>query len=464
MGSAPVLFGAREAATVLAARLHGAVDAEISAVAVDSRAVTAGVLFVALPGERTDGHRFVADALAAGAAAVLVSNQGAGGLMPPIETLAADYPRAAILTVSDTLTALQMLAGEHRSRMAELSVIGITGSNGKTTTKELVGAVVSRHAPTFVSRGNLNSDIGLPLSVFDITPQHRYAVLEMGMNRVGEMRQLAAIARPDIALITNIGTAHIGNIGSISKIINEKRSICAEFNGSQRLLIREDESHFAELAEGVDGEVLPYGPRSTDGWQGHRSCGLEGSTLLWRGHSIRLALPGEHSVRNALAAIHVGVILEVEEHAIVDAIESVRPLFGRGQIVNGAVTAIVDCYNANPESVRQALDFAVSLKTHGKRIAVLGAMKELGEHAPDAHRFILESALQSDFDAVLLLGQEFAPAALASDDERLTYCSSFEELVQALCAVTTSGDLVLIKGSRSFELERLVPYITTKED
>ncbi|TVQ39990.1 MAG: UDP-N-acetylmuramoyl-tripeptide--D-alanyl-D-alanine ligase [Spirochaetaceae bacterium] len=459
MDSATALFSAQQAAAVLDAQLHGDPQARFNAITVDSRSVTPGSLFVALGGERTDGHRYVGDALAAGASAILVASAGVS-LMPRRRRVLKPYPAAAILTVEDTLAALQRLAAVYRARMSNLTVIGITGSNGKTTTKELIGAVMSLYAPTFVSHGNLNSDIGLPLSVFGINDRHRYAVLEMGMNRIGEMRQLAAIARPDVALITNIGTAHIGNIGSIEQIISEKKAICAEFGGSQRLLIWEDEPHSVALAEGVNGTVARYGPRSTPGWQGHQSRGLAGSTLQWRGTTIELALPGEYSVRNALAAIHVGQLFGVPDRLIAEAIGSVRPLFGRGEIIRGSMTAIVDCYNANPESVKQALDFTMSLQTPGKRIAVLGAMKELGAYTAAAHQSVIAYALECGLDWVLLLGQEFAPGALATDDARLQYCRTFEELVETLLSQADPDDVVLIKGSRSLELERLVPHIT----
>lgn len=459
MGSRLPLFSARHATTLLDGAARGRGDIEFSAVCVDSRNASPGSLFVALPGERTDGHRYVREALGRGASGVLVSEAGLQ-LVQDAATLGVDFPGTVCVVVPDTLAALQRLAAVHRERMQELRVIGVTGSNGKTTTKELIGAVMKRHQPTFVSEGNLNSDIGLPLSVFGIEAEHRVAVLEMGMNRIGEMGQLAAIARPDLAVITNIGTAHIGKIGSRDQIINEKKAITAQFRGTELLLIWEDEPAFSRLAEGVNGTVQPYGPRSTDGWQGSTARGLAGSILQWRDRTIRLALPGEHSVRNALAAIHIATIYGVADAEVVDALESVRPLFGRGQIIEGDVSAVVDCYNANPESMQSALRFAASTETGGRRIAVLGAMKELGEHAAEAHRAVIREAIDAGMDVVLLLGQEFAPGALEQGDRRVQYFRSFEELLTGVRETVCAGDLVLIKGSRSLELERLVPYIT----
>ncbi|TVR03444.1 MAG: UDP-N-acetylmuramoyl-tripeptide--D-alanyl-D-alanine ligase [Spirochaetaceae bacterium] len=447
----------RDICSITGARHHGASDQRFSSIVVDSREVTPGALFVALPGERTDGHHFVEQALDSGAAGALVARSARDRYPGPhaVVQMRADK---TVLEVAGTLPALQAMAAAYRDLVESVTVVGITGSNGKTTTKELIGAVVQAAHPAFVTRGNLNSDIGLPLSLFCIEPEHRYAVLEMGMNRVGEMQELARMARPDVAVITNIGTAHIGNIGSIEGIAEEKKAITSEFSGSERLLIWEDEPQFKRLARNVRGTVEPYGPRSTSGWERFEDHGVLGSTLYWRGRTITLSLCGAHSVRNALAAIHVGLLFGIGEEAIVSGIESVQPLFGRGQILRGRTTTILDCYNANPESMGEALRLLSSTGTSGRRIAVLGAMKELGELTDGAHRSVVALAMGMPLDRVFLVGKEFEDAAPV-DDTRFRYFDGIEELSAALPTEIRGGDTVLIKGSRSLALERIVPQL-----
>ncbi len=452
----------RDICSITGARRHGVSDQRFPAIVVDSREVTPGALFVALPGERTDGHLFVEQALDAGAAGALVA-RSARDRYPGPNALVHARADKTILEVSETLPALQAMAAAYRDLMDSVTVVGITGSNGKTTTKELIGAVVQAAHPAFVTRGNLNSDIGLPLSLFGMEPEHRYAVLEMGMNRVGEMRELARMARPDVAVITNIGTAHIGNIGSIEGIAEEKKAITSEFSGSERLLIWEDEPHFKRLARNVRGTVEPYGPRSTPGWERFEDHGVLGSTLSWRGHAIRLSLCGAHSVRNAIAAIHIGVLFGIADEAIVAGIESVQPLFGRGQILRGRVTTILDCYNANPESMGEALRLLDAASTSGRRIAILGAMKELGELTDGAHRSVVALAMGMPLDRVFLVGSEFSDAT-PLDDSRFRHFGEVEELRAALPAEIRNGDTVLIKGSRSLALERLVPQLEAGEE
>jgi UDP-N-acetylmuramoyl-tripeptide--D-alanyl-D-alanine ligase len=437
----------------------------ISSVRVDSRKATPGCLFVALPGERTDGHEFLRQAASAGASVLLVSRLQAGKRSDELAQLAIRHG-VGIIAVPDTLAALQKLARHHMGKLPAVTRVGVTGSNGKTTTKEIIGALLSRAAATVMNEGNLNSEIGLPLACFSVEESHRFAVLEMGMNHRGEMDVLADIVRPDLALITNIGTAHIGLLGTREEIAKEKKKIFAHFDGRQTAFLPEDEPFRAFLADGVRGKILFYGPQSTPGYGGSESLGLGGTLIHWEGFRIRFPLFGPHNLANAIGAISVARELGVPNAEIRDGLQAVTPLFGRSQIVTGAVTVIVDCYNANPDSMSAALSFIEELPWAGRKIAILGGMRELGTESDPAHRALGERLRGTPLDGVYLFGEEMRPAWEAIEHTPVRGRTQWQVDLNALGAqIETSirpGDLVLLKGSRGLELERLLPRLTAR--
>jgi UDP-N-acetylmuramoyl-tripeptide--D-alanyl-D-alanine ligase len=384
-------------------------DGPIIAVAHDSRIASPGCLFVALPGERTDGHEFLASAAASGAAALLVAAAQVSSRRVELDDLASRFG-LGIVSVPDTLAALQALARLRMRGLAAVTRIGVTGSNGKTTTKEIIGSVLSRHASTAVNEGNLNSEIGLPLACFGVNAGHRYSVFEMGMNRRGEMDVLSDIVRPDYALITNVGTAHIGILGSRDAIAAEKKRVFAHFDGRQTGFLPEAEGYRAFLAEGVRGKIVFFGPGSTPGFEGSESMGLGGTLIHWEGFRIRFPLFGPHNLANALGALSVARELGVPNAEIRDGLEAVAPLFGRSQVLSGEVTVIADCYNANPDSMARALEFLETLPWKGKRIAVLGGMRELGDMTGPAHAELGERLRGTGLDAIFLFGAEMEHA------------------------------------------------------
>ena len=436
----------------------GAVDS----VVIDSRAAAPGALFVALRGERTDGHRFLAAAAAAGARALLVSEAEAAARRAELADLGARG--VAAVAVPDTLAALQRLARVHLGRLGLAARVGVTGSSGKTTTKEIIGAILSRAAPTAVSGGNLNSETGVPLACFQVGAAHRWAVLEMGVNHPGEMDALADIVRPDLALVTNIGTAHIGLLGSREGIAREKKGIFSRFTGRETGFLPEGERFFGLLAEGVRGRIVAYGPASTPGYGGSESLGLDGTLIHWEGSRLRFPLGGAHNLANALGAAAVARELGVGAAAIREGLESVRPLFGRSEILRGrGATVLFDGYNANPDSMERALAWASEVAWTGRRVAVLGGMRELGAESASAHRALAGSVALARFDLVFLLGEEMRAAmdALASTPlaGRTAWEADVEVLGRRLAAVVRDGDLVLVKGSRGLELERILPHL-----
>lgn len=467
MSKATVHLTFNELADLITAGAISDSNHRIASICTDSRVCEPGSLFVALAGEHADGHQFIRDAVERGAVAAMVSADWAR----INESDIADLRRSSdtsFLLVPNPLAGLQGLASEYRRRVEEPFTIGITGSNGKTTTKELLGSILKQAGNAYVSRGNLNSEIGLPLSVLELENHHRFGVFEMGMNRPGEMRDLARVLRPRLALVTNIGTAHIGILGSKEAIAEEKKQIFSQFTGSETAFLYESEPFYDFLRRDVKGEVLMYGERSTPGYRGHRELGIGGTILSWYDHEIRLPLPGAFNVRNALAAMAVGIHLGIGEAQIVAGIEGVNTLFGRSEIIERAVTIVQDCYNANPDSMREAVRLiAETGENTGRRAAVLGDMAELGAHAGDLHKRVLSDVSAAPLDRVFLLGEQFssAVAAVMTTGEkkailqRISVTDDFDALRREVLAWIRPGDIVLIKGSRSMELERLTPYL-----
>ncbi len=436
----------------------------VTSVTSDSRAAAEGSLFVALTGERTDGHRYLGQAAAAGATALLVSDAQAAARADELEAIAARHG-TGIIAVADPLTGLQDLARAHMRSMPSVTRIAVTGSNGKTTTKEIIGAILGRVAPTAMNEGNLNSEVGLPLACCAVAADHRYAVLEMGMNHAGEMDVLVDIVRPDLALITNIGTAHIGLLGSQDAIAAEKKKVFARFDGRQTGFLPEGERYHAFLSAGVRGRIVSFGPKSTPGYGGSESMGLGGTIIHWEGSLVRFPLFGPHNLANALGAISVARELGVPNAEVRDGLESVTPLFGRSQVIEGPVTVIADCYNANPDSMDRSLDFLESLPWAGRKIAVLGSMRELGERTDAAHEALGRRLRASPLDAILLLGPEMERALQASEGAtaHCRWFASIDPLASYLTPFIREGDLVLLKGSRSLEMEGLLPLFSTGE-
>jgi UDP-N-acetylmuramoyl-tripeptide--D-alanyl-D-alanine ligase len=449
-----------------------------SMVAVDSRRCGPGALFVALPGSVADGHRYVDDAARAGAIAAIVRSESApdGGSWP-----------VPVLVTDDALQALHDLAAWYVDRHLSASTtrVGITGSNGKTTTKEMLAAMLRTAGDCFASAGNLNSETGLPLSVLATPPGVRFAVYEMAMSNPGEMAPLAAIVRPHTALVTNIGTAHIGSLGSREAIAREKKQIAARFTGRERLFVPEDDDFRDLLSENVDGAISYFGERS----QGIAIVERGGTTLLRSdGDEVAMRLPGTHNARNALAALALAESLGVERARALKSITSVRVPAGRAEVIEGSrgITVLNDAYNANPDSMVVAMEMA---RARGVTVLVLGDMYELGSHEACAHDRVLRIAAESGARSVWFVGERFAaalnrvsldrghfddaPSAATGSSEgpappeaaglQVRALESVDQAIREVPATLKPGDVVLLKGSRAVALERLLPSLTGEE-
>lgn len=449
-----VLMTAAELARAVGGELLGP-DLPIASVAIDSRAVERGALFVALLGTERDGHDYAAAAFAAGAVAALVLRSRV-----PACRAAAEKTGGALVAVADTLKALQQASGYYLDRFPHLRRIGITGSSGKTTTKELAAAMIGAERSVVLNEGNLNSETGLPLSVFKTREGHEVGVFELGMNRRGEIGELAAVLRPQLALITNIGSAHIGILGTREAIAEEKKTIFSQFSGTEIAFVAEDDPFAEYLAAGIRGTVKRFGPRSLAAFGGARSAGLDGTDVEWAGETVRFRLPGEHNLKNALAAAALAEEIGVSADAIRAALADAKPLFGRAEIFRGAVTVVQDCYNANPESMDAAIEFCDQVDWPGRKIFVIGSMLELGALADVAHRALGARLASSSADAVYFFGEETHRAfEILSGKKTCGYFTDIDAITSAVVAETRSGDMVLLKGSRGTALERLTKVL-----
>ena len=441
------------AAEQIGAGRRGA-NASFGGVTTDSREVARGDLFVALRGERFDGHAYVDVALKAGAAGALVSDADA------VRT-----HNAGLILVDDTLAALGRLAAAWRNRF-DLPLIGITGSSGKTTVKDMVAAVLRAHAgdaSVLATSGNLNNAIGLPLMLLRLRSQHRYAVIEMGMNHLGEIRYLTNLARPTVAVINNAGTAHIGELGSREAIAQAKGEIYEGLQVGGAALINADD-RFADYWRGLNNgrKVVEFGIERPAQVQGR----LRGSVLEVRAageqYSVQLRVLGEHNLRNALAACAVGHALGIPAEAIAGGLGGYTGAKGRLQ----AKTALAGCrviddtYNANPDSMLAAISVLSAMP--GSRILVLGDMGELGANARALHMEIGAAARRAGIDRLLALG-ELSAAAVAAFGAGAEHFADIDGLCTRLEAALTGKETVLVKGSRFMRMERVVERLVHGE-
>jgi UDP-N-acetylmuramoyl-tripeptide--D-alanyl-D-alanine ligase len=463
-----LLFRAGELAGIIGGTCRGDLDAPICSVVADSRAATENSMFVALRGEHTDGHRHIPEAIRNGARTILAEIAQKDAVLASIRGL--DGARASCLIFVDSpLVGLQRAAREYRRRSALLR-IGVTGSSGKTTTKECIAAILAACYPAgtvAASPGNLNSDIGLALALFDIRPRHTVGIFEMGINRKGEMDELAAMYEPDIAVVTNIGTAHIGMFGSRDEIAKEKSKIFSYFDGRQKALLWENDDYRAYLASKVKGPVEYFGTRSTEGLGRIEDLGLHGWSIEWKDQRIDFALAGQHNLLNACAALSVANLLGLDPVKTDRGLSSVQPLFGRSEIREGKITVLQDYYNANPDSMAAAIEFFAALPSGNRKILVLGAMLELGEESVRAHEKVGLMAGATGPSAIFLFGDDMAAAEAALKASafkgRLFWTSDMDELSDAVLDFVQEGDLLLVKGSRGMALERLTRTFEKKE-
>lgn len=439
------------AAYAISAQFIG-VDVAFTRVTTDSRDIQTGDLFVALRGEKFDGHRFVTQALALGAAAVMVDTQ-------------ADVTDVPAIVVADTRLALGQLASAWRRKMPA-RLLAITGSSGKTSVKEMLAAILRvavGDAAVLATQGNLNNDIGMPLTLLRLRAEHQFAVVEMGMNHTGEIAYLTHLARPDVAAIINAGTAHIGMLGSVAAIAVAKGEILAGLADTGVAVLNADDT-FATMWRGLatNHTVVDFGlAHAHDVRASYSATALGNDISVQVGTTTtRIALPvaGEHNVMNALAATAIAIVAGIDMIAIKTGLENYRGVKGRLQRKPAQRGALVidDSYNANPDSTRAAIQVLAAMS--GKRILVLGDMGELGDDAAAMHAQIGEFAKLAGVDALYALGDLSAHSTQAFGAGGRHF-SDLPTLAAELSAQLSAEVVVLVKGSRFMQMERVVKII-----
>ena len=417
-------------------------DVQVDTVTLDSRHVAGASLFVALKGGHVDGHDFAGAFFAAGGTAVL-AQRAVGG---------------ACVIVPDPARALGAVGRDYRARFA-IPVVGVTGSVGKTSTRGMIEAVLRTAGPVCSSVGNHNNALGVPLTLLDLTAEDRYAVVEMGMDHAGEMAYLTSLVRPTIAVITNIGTAHIANLGSRAAILAAKLEILEGLSPDGLVVLNGDDDRLAPLVGQLPYTVRTYGVDNP-------ACDVRAEDVDLIDTGSRFAVgpdeyyvshPGAHHVYNALAAIAVGRACGIPVADLQRGIASFTPIAGRQVIeVVAGVRIIDDCYNAGPDSMRAALDVLSLTSGNGRRIAVLGDMLELGDYAPASHREVGQYAA-THADMIITVGEYAALTAEAPQAAGLpTYhVDTRAEAVDRLAREVAPGDTVLIKASRGATFEEI---------
>lgn len=444
----------RNIAAVCRGQYHGPLeiqDQEVTAITTDSRKVEEGCLFVPIVGERVDAHKFIPQVMEQGALAVLSER----------ELGQTDFP---YIQIESSLQAVKDMA-EFYLQQLQIPVVGVTGSVGKTSTKEAIAAVLSQKFRTLKTQGNFNNELGLPLTVFNLRDEHEIAVLEMGISDFGEMHRLAKIARPDTCVITNIGLCHLEFLKSRDGILKAKTEIFDFLREDGHIVLNGDDDKLATIEEvkgikpvffGLDShheiwadEVQPQGLRGI-------SCRIH---MGEKSFGVLIPVPGQHMVYNALAAAAVGGIYGLSPEEIQNGIQSLQPVSGRFHIINtDRYTIIDDCYNANPVSMKASLD--VLADALGRKVAILGDMGELGTDQADMHREVGVYAASRNIDVLLCVGELSAylaeAAQLTAPAREIRHFQSKEELLQDIPHILEKGDNILVKASHFMEFGKIL--------
>jgi UDP-N-acetylmuramoyl-tripeptide--D-alanyl-D-alanine ligase len=416
----------------------------------DSREIKKGEIFWALVGKKFNPHKdgFIEEVFKKGAVMAVVNAK---------EVEIAKIPIA--LATEDTTKALLKFAKSYRKQFQNLKVIGITGSAGKTSTKEMLAAVLDKKYNSLVTKGNLNNLFGVPMTLLGLENKHEAAVIEMGTSMPGEIRQLTQAAVPDIAVITNVAPAHLEGLGDLDGVFKEKKSIVEGFEKNGHLVINADDNMLSKIRSTAKYNVITYGVNKgmvkPDEILWENGCAKFRISRTW----YKLSVPGMHNMYNALATIAVGELLKISKNVIAEALLEVRAYDMRMQVIEeNGITVISDCYNANPHSMKMSLQTLANMPCKNRKIAVLGDMKELGLHSKEYHREIGSMLPKLSIDYLVAIGNDAMEYCKGAEraglkSSKIKYFNDRQNAIDALKFFIRKNDLVLIKASRSMKLE-----------
>ncbi len=427
---------------------------EVSSVVIDSRKIQKDSLFIAIRGARVDGHMFIPQAIRDGALCAISEKR--------IEN--APYP---YIMVTSCEQALKDIA-EHYRKGLNLKVVGITGSVGKTSTKEMIASVLGQKYNVLKTAGNFNNEIGLPLTIFNIREEHEVAVLELGISNFGEMERLAKIARPDICVITNIGVAHLEFLKSREGILKAKTEIFKYMNPNGSIILNKDDDMLATVHPANRIDPVFFGLNENCTFHADNICnlGLKGTDARFHtpvsSFTAHISIPGKHMVHNALAGIAVGYALDMNDEEIKAGIESLVPLAGRNNLIEtGHLTIIDDCYNANPASTKASLD--VLSKASTRTVAILGDMFELGDSENEMHYDVGRYAAKLGIDMLICIGLLSEHMAYGASEQNTTmkvcYFETKEDFLKQLPELIEEKDTILVKASHGMHFSEIVKVL-----
>ncbi len=443
--------------------VDGSGEISFNRISTDTRTLSEGDLFIALEGPNYDGHDFLSEAAVQGARAAVVSRPASGQEVLPL------YP------VPDTLVALGQLARFRRRSLAG-TVIALTGSSGKTTVKDLLQAILGAQARVHATSANLNNRVGVPLTLLDTPDDAEFVVVELGTNQSGEIATLTRITEPDLALVTTVGEGHLEGLESLDGVLREKLALLVHLRPGAPAFVGDTPIELPQVARTLreDVQVVGFTHAADPRWRGHLGEPDERGRISFqfRDHSIHPGLPGHHGAQNCLLALSLGDALGLSMEEMVPAVEGAAPGRLRGEWLElGSLALILDCYNANPQSIRSALSVLRETRWDGPKIAVLGSMLELGDHAGRLHQELLTEAVEGGLDLLLAIGLfQDAAQALGWSEEgeegpraesgqvRVLTAADAEEGWERLAPHLTGSELILLKGSRGVRLEEMVPH------
>lgn len=421
----------------------------INSITTDSRKAKKGCLFIPLKGERADGHNFIESVFIQGAACCLSEKE-----------LALNKP---YILVSSCYQAIKDIAEYYRS-LFNIPFIGITGSVGKTSTKEMIASVLSQKYNVLKTQGNFNNELGVPLTLFGLEEEHQVAVIEMGISEFGEMTRLSKMVKPDICVITNIGDCHLENLIDRSGVLKAKTEMFKYRKKNGKVFLNGDDAYLATVKEWQDVNPCFYGLNSSNDYYAENieNKGIEGiqADLCFDGNKIPVIIPaiGTYMVSNALAAVAIGKYLCMDNDEIARGIAYYKTVGSRdGVIDTGYITIIDDCYNANPNSVKGGIDTLCNLRSGVRKVCILGDMKELGTNWAELHQSVGEYAKNKNVDVIVAVGENAVEIVNGADRENgVYYFETAAKAIESLRNIIEKGDIVLVKASRAMKFENIV--------